>query len=85
MPRLSLNDALKLEDLDILIYICLHCHHLASIMRMSPHEKRGSKVLMNAGRYWGILIGCHTMNEAVHHKEGGTRTSSNDNYGLLQP
>ena len=40
---------------------------------------------MNTGSCWGILIGCHTMNEAVHHKEARTMTSSDKNYGLPQP
>ena len=48
--RPSPNDVLKLEDLDILTHIHLNYHHLASAIRMSPHEERGSRVLMNAER-----------------------------------
>ena len=65
--------------------IQLHYHHSVSIIRTSSHKKRGSKVLTNAGRCWGILIGYHTINKAVHCREARTATSSNKNYGLLQP
>ena len=85
IAQASLNDALKLEDLDVLTHICLHNHCLASTIRMSLHRKRGSRVLMNAWMCQGVLTGCCTMNEPVHHNVAGTMVSSHKTLGLLQP
>ena len=52
---------------------------------MSTHAKRGSRLLTNAGRCWGIHSGCQPMNEAIHHNVARTMASSSKTLGLLWP
>ena len=73
------------EDLDILTWFHLHHHCLASAVRMSPHRKWGSQLLLHDWRCPGITIKHHTMNEAEHYNAAGTMATGNETLGLPWP